>query len=243
MDINASTQPSADRIGGLSIFFTPGAGETQAIWDTVVARLEPATLGEDTTTVRPRKCEPAGVLIQLIRRERPTLVVAHSLGGVLALQAARANPHIVGLILVSTAARLPIGLELSRLLRDDVTAGLGVIAHGAAPRGASASVQADLRRRFLAMASEVGPAAVQADFAAVESAGTPWPAAVAAPASVIVSSRDDRLVPWTLSCALAISLQAPLRLLEDGGHLLPWTQPDAVADAIQHVLRCYRTEE
>lgn len=233
---------TADRTG-LSIYFAPGAGETQAIWDRVASMLDPAVVGAGTSIVRPPKHEPAGVFAQLIHHRQPTVVAAHSLGGVLALQAARANPSIIGLVLVSTAARLPIGLKLSRLLRADVAAGLDVIARAAVPRHASTSVRADLQRRFLAMAGEVGPAAVRADFAAVEAAGSPWPAMAAAPASVVVSSRDDRLVPWSLGCALAMSLQAPLRLVEGGGHLLPWTEPGDVADAIHHIVRRCRTKE
>src|SRR6185369_2161441 len=91
----------------------------------------------------------------------PSVLVGHSLGALVAIEAALAWPDKVrGLVLCAAAPRLPVDPELARLLRDDPHAVIGWLGDNAlSPRARPA-----VRRGFLA-AGEATPVDVtRADF-------------------------------------------------------------------------------
>lgn len=225
----------------LSVLLVPGAAETSSIWDDVATRLRSSAPGIEVGVASKRA--PAEALTCLTRHRARTVVVGHSLGGMLAVQAAQTNSRIAGLVLVATAARMPIANALRDLVRSDPIAGADVVASAATSSSMDNQVRQALRQRFRAMARDAGASMVQADFAAVASESTQWPTDMAPPPTTVIASRDDRLVSWTLSCALALSLSANFVLVDNAGHLLPWTAPDTVTRTVCEIVERCRMED
>src|SRR4029078_13054014 len=138
------------RPGRPSALLIHGAGASSAIWMMVLARVArsghavaidlPAhgrsagdgapldgTQGLTLTRYRDAVGELAGTLCL-----GPSLLVGHSLGALVAIEAALACPDKVrGLILCAAAPRLPVDPELARLLRDDPHAVIAWLADNA----------------------------------------------------------------------------------------------------------------
>jgi pimeloyl-ACP methyl ester carboxylesterase len=153
----------------------------------------------------------------------PSLLVGHSMGALVAIEAALAWPDKVrGLVLCAAAPRLPVDPELAALLRADperVPAWLA--AHALSPRAKPA-----IRRGFLA-AGDVTPAAVtRADFEIV--GGTDVGARLGTLTCPVtwIDGADDRIVP-----AVA-GRRGEIVTLPDVGHLTPLEAPAAIADVV-----------
>src|SRR6478735_10800833 len=153
----------------------------------------------------------------------PSVLVGHSMGALVAIEAALAWPDKVrALVLCGAAPRLPVDPELERLLRDDPPRVIAWLADNAlSPRARPA-----VRRGFLA-AGEATPIDVtRADFDIVRATDlTARVGALACPVTWL-DGANDRIVPPTDGRAGAIVT------LPDVGHLIPIEAPAAVADAV-----------
>jgi pimeloyl-ACP methyl ester carboxylesterase len=156
-----------------------GAGASSAIWMMVLARLGrvtrtvaidlpghgPSPPFEDgrATTLGDYR-DAAGELAALTGLG-PSVLVGHSLGALVAIEAALAWPDkVVGLVLCGAAPRLPVSRELMKVIDDDYDGFPAWLAE----RGLSASAKPALRRAFVA-AGVVAPQAVtRADFQAID---------------------------------------------------------------------------
>lgn len=153
----------------------------------------------------------------------PSVLVGHSMGALVAIEAALAWPDKVrALVLCAAAPRLPVDPELARLLRDDPHAVIGWLADNAlSPRARPA-----VRRGFLA-AGEATPIDVtRADFDIVRATDIGGRLGALACPVTWLDGADDRIVPGTDGRPGAIVT------LPDVGHLLPIEAPAAVADAV-----------
>jgi len=153
----------------------------------------------------------------------PSLLVGHSLGALVAIEAALAWPDKVrGLVLCAAAPRLGVDPELARLLRDDPARVVAWLAdHALSPRAKPA-----IRRGFLAAGEPTPADVVRADFAIVRD--TDLSARIGALACPVtwLDGADDRIVPPVAG------RPGEVVTLPDVGHLLPIEAPAAVAAAV-----------
>jgi pimeloyl-ACP methyl ester carboxylesterase len=147
----------------------------------------------------------------------PPVLVGHSLGGAIAIEAALAAPdRIAGLVLVATGARLPVPDDAMERVRSDFGAECDRLASMCFAPGAQEAIAR--RRKTLA---RIGPEALEAGYAA--SAGFDRRdrlGEVRAPALVIAGA-DDRLTPPWLGEELARGLPgAHMVVVEGAGHMV-----------------------
>ena len=158
----------------------------------------------------------------------PSVLVGHSLGALVAIEAALAWPDKVrALVLCAAAPRLGVDPELARVLRDEPAAVIAWLADNAL----SPTAKPAIRRGFLA-AGEATPVEVtRADFDIV--GATDLSARISALACPVtwLDGADDGIVPATEGRAGAI-VKVP-----GAGHLLPIEAPAAVADAVTAACR------
>jgi pimeloyl-ACP methyl ester carboxylesterase len=164
----------------------------------------------------------------------PVVVGGMSMGGAIALQLALDRPELVrGLVLVATAARLPVDPALLDVLQGSYEEGAHALARrelaaGAHPRTVEKSAELILR---------VPQAVTLADFRACDAFDVRERLAeIEAPALVVVGDQDE-LTPPRVAERLAAGLrQAELVVVRRAGHLVTVEKPRAVADAIQRFL-------
>ena len=233
------------RAGRPSALLIHGAGASSAIWMMVLARVartghavaidlpghgpsatEGAALdgGQGLTLARYRDAvgELAGTLCL-----GPSVLVGHSLGALVAIEAALAWPDKVrGLVLCAAAPRLPIDPELERLLRDDPPRVIAWLAE----RALSPRAKPAVRRGFIA-AGEATPAAVtRADFEIVRATDVSARIDALTCPVIWLDGADDRIVP-------AIEgRKGAIMTLVDVGHLTPIEAAGSVADAVAAAL-------
>jgi pimeloyl-ACP methyl ester carboxylesterase len=229
------------RPGRPSALLIHGAGASAAIWLMVLARVARGghAIAIDLPGHGPSAVDGAaldGTRGPTLARYRdavgelaatlclgPSVLVGHSMGALVAIDAALAWPDKVrGLVLCAAAPRLGVDPELARLLRDDPAAVIGWLAdHALSPRAKPA-----IRRGFLAAGDITPPEVTRADFAIVRDTDLgPRLGAIACPVTWL-DGADDRIVPATDGRAGAIIT------LPDVGHLVPIEAPAAVADAV-----------
>lgn len=184
----------------------------------------------------------------------PTHLLGWSLGGMLALEAAAAQPALVqSLFLINTTPRFttatdwPHGLPpaevraLSRALRKDVAAGLaGFLALNAKPHSCTTTLPAGPLATLEAGLRYLGEADLR-----------PLLSAVACPA-LVIHARADAVIPPAAGARLATALPSRQQVVETGhaaplqeglprrlvvvdgiGHDLPVRSPGIVADAVR----------
>jgi pimeloyl-ACP methyl ester carboxylesterase len=229
------------RAGHPSAVLIHGAGASSAIWMMVLARVargghaiaidlpghgpsaaDGAALdgarGLTLTRYRDAVGELAGTLCL-----GPSVLVGHSLGALVAIEAALAWPDKVrALVLCAAAPRLGVDPELARLLREhphDVIAWL-------AENALSPNAKPAIRRGFLA-AGEATPADVtRADFEIVRAADVGARLSSVACPITWLDGADDRIVPPTAD------RPGEIITLPAVGHLTPIEAPAAIANAI-----------
>src|SRR5437762_6237219 len=229
------------RPGRTSALLIHGAGASSAIWMMVLTRvargghaiaidlpghgpsaLEGAALDGAAGLTLARYRDAVGELAGTLCLG-PSVLVGHSMGALVAIEAALAWPDKVrGLVLCAGAPRLGVDPELGRLLRDDPARVVAWLAdHALSPRAKPA-----IRRGFLA-AGDVTPAdVVHADFAIVRD--TDLGARIAALACPVtwLDGADDRIV------APPEGRKGAIVTLPDVGHLVPLEAPAAVTAAV-----------
>jgi len=213
-----------------------GAGASSAIWMMVMARLGRASraIAIDLPGHGPSPafedqpqpaiadyCRAAGELAALTGLGRSVLI-GHSMGALVAIEAALAWPDkVAGLVLCAAAPRLPVSRDLMNVIDQDYARFPAWLAE----RALSASAKPALRRAFVA-AGVVAPQAVtRADFHAIAGADLgPRVAAIRCP-MVWLDGADDAIV------AEPGERPGVIERLPGVGHLVPLEAPAAVARA------------
>jgi len=213
-----------------------GAGASSAIWMMVMARLgragraiaidlpghgpSPAFEDEPHPTLA-HYCRATGELAALTGLGRSVLI-GHSMGALVAIEAALAWPDkVAGLVLCAAAPRLPVSRDLMKVIDE----GYARFPAWLAERALSASAQPALRRAFVA-AGVVAPQAVtRADFQAIANVdlGARLPA-IRCP-MLWLDGADDAIV------AERGERPGVIESLAGVGHLVPIEAPAAVARA------------
>ena len=218
-----------------SLVFIHGAGASSAIWSMVLARVArvahaiavdlpghgPSAPGDLATLSLERYRDAVGELCGALCLG-PSVLVGHSLGALVALDAALAWPDKVrALLLVAAAPRMPVDPELRALLRDDPDgAALWLADHALSPRAKPA-----IRRGFLAAGAAAAPEITRADFALVGRADLSQRQHQVACPITWVDGADDGIVPE----AARQGRPGAVTIVPNAGHLLPIEAPAAIA--------------
>ncbi len=225
------------RPGVSPALFIHGAGASSAIWNMVLARVArttravaidlpghgpsdpaPALVPPSLASYRDAAGELAGTLCL-----GPSVLVGHSLGALVAIEAALAWPDKVrALVLVAAAPRLHVDAAFERVLREDPQAAPTWLAeHALSPRAKPA-----VRRGFLA-AGLVAPVEVtRADYAIVAATDVDDRLAQVRCPMIWIDGADDSLVP------AAEGRPGEIVTVADAGHVLPIEAPAAIAEVV-----------
>jgi pimeloyl-ACP methyl ester carboxylesterase len=225
------------RDGVAPVLLVHGAGASSAIWMMALARLGRVTyaVALDLPGHGPSPGPADGAAPPTIAGYRdaaglvagtlclgPSVLVGHSMGALVAIEAALAWPDKVrGLVLCGAAPRLPVSDELLALIRDDhprVPAWLAE--HGLSPRARPA-----VRRGFVAAGMVTAREITLADFQAVREADLGARVTNVACPIIWLDGADDRIV------TPPAGRPGEVRVLPDVGHLVPIEAPGAVAAA------------
>jgi pimeloyl-ACP methyl ester carboxylesterase len=208
----------------------PGVGEDDSLWEDLLTDFHgPVQLQlADGTSI----AERARRVVETL--STPTLLVGHSMGGLIALRAAEIAPEAcLGIVLISTGHPIEVNPKIFAALESDPSAAITLLAAAAAggKPGALDERQAEIAERFARMAGKRRPAALRRDLRACEAfIPTPDPEQLAVPI-VSVWGMTDRMIRPTAMQGLARRLGAREMPLEGVGHQIPWELPRAVIDA------------
>lgn len=164
------------------------------------------------------------------------VLVGHSMGGAIALQAAIQFPRIVlGLGLIGSGARLRVSPSLVRSTSDAATfpAAIGMI------NDLSFAAQSSPRLKELAAKrmAEMRPSVLHGDFMACEAFdATEGLSRVAVP-TLVLCGAEDRMTPPKLSEHLHANIPgATLEIVPRAGHMVMLEQPEHVAGLLERFL-------
>jgi pimeloyl-ACP methyl ester carboxylesterase len=226
------------REGATPVLLIHGAGASSAIWMMVMARLARAArvVAIDLPGHGPSPLPEGGSAALSIAAYRdavgmlagtlclgPSVLVGHSMGALVAIEAALAWPDKVrGLVLCGAAPRLGVRDELLALIREDHAR----VPTWMAEHGLSPAAKPAVRRGFVAAGIVTPPEVTLADFEAVRAADLGQRIrSVTCPMlwldgadDAIVGARDER--------------PGEARRLEGVGHLVPIEAPAAVAESV-----------
>jgi pimeloyl-ACP methyl ester carboxylesterase len=220
-----------------------GAGASSAIWMMVMARLARFTRAvavdlpghgpspaPETTTAAPlleSYRDVCGELAALVGLGRSVLV-GHSMGALVAIQAALAWPDkVAGLVLCNAAPRLTVSGELLDVLRSDHRQ----FAAWMAEHALSPAARPALRRGLVAAGSATSPAVTLADFEAISAADlAPRISELRCP-MIWLDGADDRIL------GSLPDRPGQIKRLEGVGHLAPIEAPAAAAEAVSALAR------
>jgi pimeloyl-ACP methyl ester carboxylesterase len=213
-----------------------GAGASSAIWMMALARLARVTyaVAVDLPGHGPSPADGAPLGIAGYRDAAgitagtlclgPSVVVGHSMGALVAMEAALAWPDKVrALVLCGAAPQLPVSDELARLIREDharVPAWL-------AEHGLGSAAKPAVRRGFAAAGVVTAPEITLADYEALRASDlAPRMKEIKCPI-IWLDGADDRIVPPV------DGRPGEVRTLPGVGHLIPIEAPEAIAAAVR----------
>jgi 3-oxoadipate enol-lactonase len=233
-------EAGADR-PGTPLLFIHGAGASSAVWLGTLHRL-----------ARSRRCIALDLpghgrsegRVETIAEMRdavgltaatlclgPSVLVGHSMGGLIALDAALTWPDMVaGLVLVGSAARIGVGEPFLRVVRDEWARWPQLLAQGAY----SPETPAELRRRGAGIACAASHEQTLADYVALAKVDyRERPGEIRAPTLIVHGAHDVMALPkWAAAAAAAIP-GARLVELPRCGHMPMHEQPEALAEALR----------
>jgi pimeloyl-ACP methyl ester carboxylesterase len=230
------------RAGSPSVLFIHGAGASATIWSMVLARVArhrhtiaidlpghgPSELGDGPPTIERYRDAVGGLAAMLCLG--PSVLVGHSLGALVAIEAALAWPDkVLGLVLCAAAPRMPVDPEVFRLLRDDPDGFVPWLAdHALSPRAKPAIRRGFLAANMLAGASR-GAEIARADFEIVQATDlTERLTSVACPITWL-DGADESMVPAAQRTA---ERPGAIVSVPEAGHLLPIEAPGAIASVL-----------
>ncbi len=226
------------RAGTPPVLLVHGAGASSAIWMMTMARVarRARVVAIDLPGHGPSPLPEGGVAGLSIGTYRdavgglaatlclgPSVLVGHSMGALVAIEAALAWPDKVrGLVLCGAAPRLPVRDELLELLRrEPARAPAWMAEHGLSPHARAA-----VRRGFVAAGIVTDPEVTLADFEAVRATDLGERVRSLTCPVQWLDGADDAIV------AAAEGRPGDVRRIEGVGHLVPIEAPEAIASAV-----------
>lgn len=162
------------------------------------------------------------------------VLVGHSMGGGIALEAALSYPaRVAGLGLVGTGARLRVAPALSEAIREDYAAAVGLVCQWAFGPEASPQMVSLAQRHMAATPPEV----LAGDFAACDAFDVMDRLSQIDVPAAVVCGTQDRLTPAKYSAYLRDGIRgATLNLVEGAGHMVMLENPEAVVRVLAQLL-------
>jgi pimeloyl-ACP methyl ester carboxylesterase len=230
-----------ERGRGASVVLVHGAGASSAIWMMAMARIARAAhvVAVDLPGHGPSPLPEGGAAALSLTAYRdavgalagtlclgPSVLVGHSMGALVAMEAALAWPDKVrGLVLCAAAPRLPVRDELLALIRGEPARVPAWMAeHALSPRAKPA-----VRRGFVAAGLVTAPEVTLADFEAARAADLGARVRSLTCPVLWLDGADDAIVGPTAG------RPGDARRLEGVGHLVPIEAPAAVAEGVAAV--------
>jgi len=180
-------------------------------------------------------------LIGLLRAvgTEPATLIGHSMGSLIALEAAASCPELVrGLVLIGSAATMPVHEDLLGAARDNDHAAIDMVnlwgfgyRAGIGESRAPGVWMTGLGERILERAA---PGVLYADLAACSAyQGGPAAAAAITAPTLVIAGEKDQMTPLRGARALASAVPgAQLVVVPDAGHMLMTERPDEVREAL-----------
>ncbi len=224
------------REGRASVLLIHGAGAGSAIWSMTLARLARAAHAVAIDLPGHGPSERGDLPLGLDRYRdavgllgaalclAPSVLVGHSMGALVAIEAALAWPQKVrALVLVAAAPRMPVDPQLLALLKDDPEAARAWLAdQGLSPRAKPA-----VRRGLLAAGPGAPEDVARSDFELVRATDLTARLPGLSCPTVWLDGADDRIVPPESRRGRT----GEVIVVPDAGHLLPIEAPAAIASA------------
>lgn len=234
--------------GLLPVVLHHGAGQDGEIWADVAPRLRRPIhvhdapghggrfgellssveeLGDDLVAHTPDEADEHGAVL-----------VGHSLGGAVALQAALDHPEAVqGLVLVATGAPRPTDSRMREALEEgDLDGMIAQIRPAFVPlSGEPDPAHERSAERLVRIWRRTGARAIAADYRAVETQQVIDRARPLDIPVAVIGGEADRLVPPRRVRELADVLGVEPQIVAGASHQLPWEDPAAVAITIERI--------
>ena len=159
----------------------------------------------------------------------PRVVVGHSLGGAIAIEAAL-RAELDALVLIATGARLRVHPTISSMMEKAVADGVPAELGGVAWRP---DAPADLVARFAASARRTPPESALADWRAANAFDRMEDLGRIECPVLVIGGTEDALTPEKYLRYLEAQLpHARLHMIEQAGHMLPYERASEVAALI-----------
>ncbi len=160
--------------------------------------------------------------------EGPRVLVGHSLGGVVALELARARPELVeGLVLIATGARLPVPAEAMERVASDPGAERRRLIEGFL-----ADASRPIARDVTAALRACTDATLAADYAACGAADLRGRLGGLRAPALVIAGGDDPLTPPWLSEELARELPMAQMVVVPGARHMPMADADGTVNLL-----------
>ncbi len=229
------------------VVFLHGAGQDGEIWSEVVPLVPRPVIVHEFPAHGGRFGAPLDRVEDLaedvfghLPGGRPSVLVGHSLGAAVALEAALRRPQSVsGLVVV--CAELdpqPDRRAMSALESDDLERFVALIHLGivGVKRHTLGAVE-ESARRLERLVRRTGLKPTAAGYRAISAHDlTGRLEGLSLPAAVLAGGRD-LLVPPRRVASLAAELGVAEEVIPDASHQVPWEAPEAVADAVERMRR------
>jgi 3-oxoadipate enol-lactonase len=233
---------------GPPVLFLHGAGSSSAVWLSTLRRVAPLRRavafdfpghGRSTgacSTFEDFVAATGQVAAALCLG--PSILVGHSLGGLVAQAAALAFPdQVAGLVLVTTAAKLAVSSRLLARIADDWVHWPDFVEK----LSYAADTPADVRRQSAGLAFSADQAQTLADFQACMGFDALTRLGEIACPTLVVAGLSDQMVPQPFTTALAQAIPGA-RLVElAAGHFPMHEAADAFSSALIDHLRAIVT--
>ena len=169
-------------------------------------------------------------------RLNAAVLVGHSMGGAIALDAALRHPQrVLGLGLVGSGARLRVHPEILSKAGQVATFAAAVSLIG--ERSFAARAGARLKELALKRMAEIRPAVLEGDLLACDAFDAMGLLAEIACPTLILCGAEDEMTPRRFSEYLHENIRGSiLRIVPNAGHMVMLEEPHAVADALGNFL-------